>query len=252
MKKILLALFTAVLVLSGFNSASAAIVSAKLIDDDANLYNSPFNSVINHPSEGEYGVTFLKFVLPELNYDNILSTKLTTYANENVNDPETVRAYVIKNDNWDYNSYDWKTNPANYLSLGLGQRGQMVEQTSELSKIDWLFNFSELNEEQLAFLQNAGLDGVISFVLEPGEPVLGMVDEDIFSKEYDSFDAPYGDETTNDEQLIWDTYIEGTGSQYTPQLSFETSPTPVPEPSSMILGLMGLGSLFGFRRKKSA
>ena len=35
-------------------------------------------------------------------------------------------------------------------------------------------------------------------------------------------------------------------------LTIETEPTPAPEPSSMILGLIGLGSALGIKRKKTA
>lgn len=57
------------------------------------------------------------------------------------------------------------------------------------------------------------------------------------------------DQNTN---ATFDSYIKDDDSTYEtgPKFAIDGE-TPVPEPSSMVLGLMGLGSMFGFRRRQA-
>ena len=80
---------------------------------------------------------------------------------------------------------------------------------------------------------------------------------DPFGVEYTSWSYTFG---SNELSIFSDGSATLTATQDSPYrvilgpttLRLETAPSPVPEPSSMLLGLMGLGSALGFRRKKSA
>lgn len=285
MKKILICSYV-VLSILGFNSlpAKASILSFIPTDDTDLRYtinpSFPENISTNTINENYFGpghVVYtwngsgnadrIEFVIPYLKFDissidknfSIVSAKLkmTNFINQYVhrhagilygdtgifeeNNAGNVNLYYVQDDNWNEgtlyrenevydaivnnqsSSFNWGNRPIydqnDYISTGIDYYTNMI----------WDIPIEDIVNDFLS-------DGIISFAIE---------NKLTSSNDYGLFF--YSKETWDGNSVVL--------SEFAPELILEVNqnsiPTPAPEPSSMVYGLMGLGSLFGFRRRNS-
>lgn len=137
--------------------------------------------------------------------------------------------YFVSNNNWnDEDGFDWSNKPVftsdDFISSITGTIGDPQWFTWDI-----LPNANVTMED----IDNAIKSGFVSFVLqnETGKPSFFS---DFQSSEYGNADFR-PQLVINPEPLV---------------SCLEITTAPVPEPSSIVLGLMGLGSMLGFRRRK--
>jgi len=256
MRKILLALFTTVLILSNTGSANAAEISTPATQH-ANMWstyspngydkleNYPLNlASVEHDGGGKMN-GLLQFQIDTLPQADYSSYKFKLYGlKEDIGD---IEVYAVKFNTWtegDVGAFGSLNAEKLFLS-NLTDKGNNIFETESISQS---FVDSELNN----YIQN----GKISLLLSPHDSV-----NPCFIYLTDDYMLPY-DYNLVLENNSWSEYDPATlqffenavnsPGDFRPALIAEIAPAPVPEPSSMILGLMGLGSMLGFRRKKSA
>jgi hypothetical protein len=234
MKKVVLAVFAALLLIN--NSAQAASFNLKVAEDAKYIYTS--SNISNYPDliAGNYAmhdpvVTLLKFnivdnkeLFYELQNSIISSVKLNIFRFNTENNPSS-NVYYLNDDSWTegaFSSYHEATAPVYNESSFVGNLS-MPPISPTGSPINQVWTEANL----LTNLFNADKDGTFSLL--------------IANSNY----APLEFGQDSIDQFL---HRESFGGNFPSSLTIETTPTP--EPSSMILGLMGLGSMLGFRKRK--
>jgi hypothetical protein len=174
-----------------------------------------YNDVVMYTDYDENleGMVYLKFDIHELQGQGTVSTAiLRLYGWSNTSQ---VGAYHVDDDSWTTSSINWANKPA--VGPLMATQDQAPLSTTDQHQYV-TFDLSKYN------FTNDINDGFLSIALDE-------ILKDVHSQS--SFKSM---EYWVDDKL--------------PNLYIVTT-TPVPEPSSMVLGLMGLGSVLGLRRKKA-
>jgi len=216
-------------------SAKANAETFKLVVSEDAKYLTGLQMISNNPDllSSLYAnkspvMTMLKFKVSDnenlyMNLQNseIVSVKLNIFRFRTENQPISNVMY-LDSDNWEQG--DWNTTHSAPFPETKKENliGMLPEVAAGVSYQGWTFADLDIAK----FL--ADTDGTYSLLL--------------FNTNYQ---ARFDGLDSIDQFLNKETYA-GNFPSY---LEIETAP--VPEPSSMILGIMGLGSLFGLRRKKA-
>lgn len=161
-----------------------------------------------------HGSIYLKFDISGLQgTGSVTSATLELYA---VNNPSNVSVYYVNDDSWSETSgVTWDNKPDYDLSSDL-IASQYPNAPSGRQTITWDLSGYDFS--------NDILDGYLSLALDDG----------MYTGSYSKFMSK--------------DYYHYCSNYQPPVLTITTCPAP--EPSTMLLGLMGLGSVLGFRRKK--
>lgn len=233
MKKILFILLFLSMTVFPLNRADAAQITINA--SESTNFTSQFNpnSISNvlvssfitttSGTNPRYTYPFIKFDLSQLqNYPSVWIDKVVSAKVKMVFEPNAPNSgiytnmglYYINNDGWNSNSHSLSSMPAIEDSNHLGS----IPNASVYSDASWLFNtdtIAELNSKTIYEILNSS-DKTLSFTFKPDSSVYHTI---AFKK------SPV--------ELIINTA------------------TPVPEPTTMLLGLIGIAGALGLRRKSN-
>jgi len=230
MKKLILTLLLSMFILSA--KANAETFNLKVADDAKYVYQT--TSIVNSPDllSSIYAntaptSTLLKFKISDdenlymdLQSSKIVSVKLHIFRFHTENQPIS-EIFYLENDDWQEGN--WLTSHvAEYPEIKKDNKvGTLPTVAANEDQQDWVSAELDINK----FLEDTN-----------GIYTLSLINTNYSQR-------PLG--LNSIDQFIQKEIYSGV---LTPYLEIETAP--VPEPSSMILGLMGLGSLLGLKRKK--
>jgi hypothetical protein len=228
--RLLLLCFTISLITS---SAQATILSIPVSDDLSIKYGAyaPINTssdyITSYDGEAKI-ISYLKFNISGMSNLNINSVKLKMYGNIDPDSDVTsnnIGIFYVENDNWnEASNFTWETKPGYDDSSAISSTSHSVNtDTYEKAFYTWdLFPSVNVNKNEL---NGEITDGVLSLALQDINDSSDMAKTVFVSHNHPNFSA-----------------------EYKPQL--EVDYTPAPEPSSMLLGMLSLGGLFGFKRRR--
>jgi len=249
LKSIIISLFLASLFLS--NNANAATFTYTPTDDVYYTnYGFAANFVDNLGSTGNY-IPYLKFDTSDidLSKQKATSAKLTMHFRQSrgVNEINNIGLYFVNNDSWNEGTL------YNGTEIGLipqyGTPAFTAATRPAFSTSDFLSNGVIYNDRVEWELSADKLAQILS-----DEKLSLAVQMDAVTDSFSYFCFNSSELKGERISLLYSngqSYLEtvtAVQNSYAPQLIIETAP--VPEPSSMVLGLMSIGSLFGFRRKR--
>ena len=246
MKKGLISLLTGLVILGFANNANAAIISLPAIQD-ATIASSTvqFYQVVQDvpqvvnvaaelpPTGGDWELAHGLLQFDVGSVSSILSSTLQVYGKNNTALGENVASniYAVKFNIWNEN--DDSAGGALFAE-------KLLLSSSILNQGSYLYE-AYLSAISSDYIQNGKLTLLLS-------PTLSVNDFGFLSKDYHTPITPAQAALFGPENTAIITQYQSMNGYYGPSLVFEVAP--VPEPSSMVLGLMGLGSLLGIRRKK--
>lgn len=232
-------LLIATLLIVSAQSMQAATFSYKSVADLYH-YNGAFVTDTNYQylhAASNYGTSFIKFDFTQeiagktidLVNENITSAELKLYLYYS-NGSNTVNTYLYDNDSW--------VEPAMNMTIFTSARSldqSFMLGSTTTSVYNNMQNLLEVTINLNSSLISIGADNKISIAIADKTivetPVYTPISE-FASKEYSN-----------------SAHVAG---YYSPVLTITTSkPAPTPEPSTMFLSLLGLGSLIGLKKSKS-
>lgn len=229
-KLMLASIFSALFAATAFSQGSYAAIITPPTDDFTININMPYISpntgdlLVQQFGPQDVSLSFLKFDISSLKNNDIDSVTLELFGHG----WGTVNVYHVANDAWvnqDVNkpveqaTMDYLTNNV----IGLSNMSNPISSAAldgDMNNKTYDFIFNNLND----FISDANGSGEFSIALLAS-------DQSYFTS---ALFSPN----------------EGV-PEHAAMLDVDAEPVPSPEPSSMILGIMGLGSMLGLRKKRS-
>ncbi|MDD3013967.1 MAG: DNRLRE domain-containing protein [Candidatus Gastranaerophilales bacterium] len=220
-------------------SAQAANLTLYATDDLSIKLNatSPLNTSYDYTtSVGETTkmISYLKFDISSLSGLDINTVKLTMYGNIDPDSDVTtnkIGIYYVNNDSWSETStFSWANRPT-YDDTNLIASASHSVDVDSYNSVLYAWRLSPSADISSGVLAAEISDGTLSLAIQDISSVLSSdISKTVF--------------ISNNNSSVLDAYKPQLLIQYTPP------PTPAPEPSSVILGMLSLGGLLGFKRKR--
>jgi hypothetical protein len=257
LKRFILTLFTTLLV---YQNANAATFNYTPTDDVYYTNNGYAVNFVDDLGATEKYIPYLKFNTSniDLTKEEGTSAKLTMFIKQSrgIDEIYSMGLYFVKNDSWSEGNLYNGTDIGDIAKYGtpaftsatkpdFSSQDLLANGTIYNNRVEWVIPKDKL--------QNILNDGTLSLAIQMDAKT------DFYS--YFSFNSSelkgerinllHFYQYRNSANMLITNYLEtvtAVDNPNSPFLTIETAPTP--EPSSMILGLMGLGSMLGLRRKK--